>query len=276
MRDLWTSMGFKWAFTWCGVGSREVPEELIPFLRWVGHCMALMDGVLFTGDALGSDLYFTEGYNQGRQAHLPPAQIYFTKLKNQRGLPHSPMEGFHEAEQYETYEEAKALAFKARGSFEGLFASGIGLHTRNAFQVLSHTLDKPVWVTLFYAQPVGKKGLVKGGTNTAVQISIMHNVKRINLYTEEERKKFAEWVMAQLVKRDLPVPKLGIIEEPQHGGDHPNADHHPSSGHGPHPDIKPLVCEGQLRTSAGEDSGQSSGVVQPECGPGEEPLLAAT
>lgn len=208
MTDLWKSMGFKWHFRWCGVGSREVPVEHVPFLIWAGRCMALLGGVLSTGDAEGADFFFLSGYLTGKAVDMPPAQIYYTGLKNQRGLPHDPVIGCHEAERYETHEESKAMAFRARGSFEGLFASGIGLHSRNPMQVLSETLINPVWVVLFYAKPVGNKGLVKGGTNTAVQIAIMNNVKRVNLYLEEERDKFKSWIEVQLTKRNIPIPML--------------------------------------------------------------------
>lgn len=213
MTDLWKSMGFKWHFRWCGVGSRDVPEAIAPFLIWAGHCMALLGGVLSTGDADGSDSLFLLGYLNGKTEEMPPAQIYFTKLKNQRGLPHDPIKGYHEAECYETYEAAKTLAFRARGSFEGLFPSGIGLHTRNSMQVLSETLEDPVWVTLFYARPVGKQDKVDGGTNTAVQISVMSNVKKVNFYVAEERQKFTKWIIEQLTKRGIAVPPCPIVEQ---------------------------------------------------------------
>ncbi|MCY1344556.1 hypothetical protein D9M68_19330 [compost metagenome] len=208
MTDLWKSMGFKWHFRWCGVGSREVPEEDGKFLIWAGRCMALLGGVLSTGDAIGSDFLFLSGYLAGKDVSMPPAQIYFTRLKNQRNLPHDPVIGCHEAEQYDTHEESKAMAFRARGSFEGLFPSGIGLHSRNPMQVLSETLLDPVWVILFYARPVGKQGKVDGGTNTAVQVAIMNDIKKVNLYLEEERVKFKSWVEAQLTKRNIPIPAL--------------------------------------------------------------------
>jgi len=209
--DLWKSLGHEWTFTWCGVGSREVPEDVAPILVWIGESMALLGGVLCTGDAAGSDELFYRGYLKGleKKPSLPPAQIYFTKLKNQRGLQHDPVKGYHEAERYDTIDEARAIAFKARGSFEGLFPSGIGLHTRNAFQVLSETLQDPRWITVFYAEPANKKNTRwKGGTNTAVQISIGHLIKKVNLYIEDERNKFVDWIKQQLIKRGIEIPPM--------------------------------------------------------------------
>lgn len=206
--ELWQSMGLRWKFIWCGVGSRDVPDEIVKLQIWVGHCMALLGGVLSTGDAPGSDSNFTTGYERGKSEDMPPAQIYYTCLKNQKGLNHDPVKGYHEAEQYPTHEHSKAIAFKARGSFEGLFASGIGLHSRNPMQVLSHTLEHPVWMIIFYARPVGKKGRVVGGTNTATQVAIMYNVPRINLYNEEERTRFISWLKRQLTNRGINIPTL--------------------------------------------------------------------
>jgi len=211
--EIWKEKQWSWHFTWCGVGTRDVPNEHVPILVWIGHCMALLGGVLATGDAVGSDLHFYTGYQLGKAENMPPAQIYFTSLKNQRNLAHDPIQGCHEAERYETYDAAKAMAFKARGSFEGLFPSGIGLHTRNAFQVLSETLEDPRWITLFYAEPANKKGTRwHGGTNTAVQISIMHGIKKVNLYVEEERNRFIDWLKGQLTKRGIAIPACPTFE----------------------------------------------------------------
>ncbi len=209
--ELWKSMGWEWKFTWCGVGTRDVAPEHQPILIWVGECMTLLGGVLCTGDAIGSDELFYRGVLKAtpQLTKAPPPQIYYTRLKNQRNLQHNPLVGHHEAEQYDTFEEAQAIAFRARGSFEGLFPSGIGLHTRNAFQVLGETLQDPRWITVFYAQPANKKGTRwHGGTNTAVQISIQNGIKIVNLYVEEDRNKFIDWLKGQLTKQGLEIPVM--------------------------------------------------------------------
>lgn len=216
--ELWTAMGWEWKFTWCGVGSRnDLPEEYEPLLRWVGQCMALLGGVLCTGDAPGSDSIFTEGYELGKGPKMPPAQIYYTKLKNMKSLKHNPLLGHHEAEKYFTFDEAQSMAFKARGTFNGLFPSGIALHTRNAFQVLSENLGSPRWLTIFWAVPATKKSppkAWKGGTNTAVQLSIMNNISHINLWDPVQRTNCIEWITKQLIKAGIGVPALVLpIEE---------------------------------------------------------------
>lgn len=215
--ELWEHWGFTWAFTWCGVGSRDdITPEIQAQMEWIGHCLALIGGVLATGDAPGSDTHFWTGYKRGRAESsytLPPAQIYYTRLKNQRNSTHNPREGYHELEMYpEVQHIAQDIAYEARGSFEGLFPSGIGLHTRNALQVLSEDLNHPRNFIVFFAKPVGKKGNVKGGTNTAVQIARKNKIQAVNLWIEEQRNKFIEWVKRQLTIRNLPIPPLGATD----------------------------------------------------------------
>lgn len=213
--ELWTDYGYTWSFTWCGVGTHhldEIPEDMTKLSFWIGHCLALLGGVLCTGDAIGMDENFKTGYDIGRPLssfNLPPAQVYYTKLKNKRGLSQNAREGQHELESYpDSKLIAQEIAYEARGSFEGLFPSGIALHTRNAFQVLSETLQNPRKFTVLYAKPVGKRGNVKGGTNTANKISLKNKIPVVNLWVDDERIKFVEWLTRQLVKRNIPVPSL--------------------------------------------------------------------
>jgi hypothetical protein len=213
--ELWTDYGYTWSFTWCGVGSRDFAPEtpnIENTVIWIGHCLALIGGVLCTGDAIGSDAAFKVGYDIGRKEspyNLPPAQVYYTRLKNQRGLTQNAREGQHELESYpDSKLIAQEIAYEARGSFEGLFPSGIALHTRNAFQVLSETLQNPRKFTVLYAKPVGKKLNVKGGTNTANKISLKNKIPVVNLWVDVERDNFIDWLTRQLVNRNIPVPPL--------------------------------------------------------------------
>ena len=212
--ELWKDWGYQWDFTWCGVGSRDnITPEIRSHMVWIGESLALMGGVLCTGDAPGSDTHFWEGYNFGRQPGMPPAQVYYTQKKNQRGSVHNAREGLHELERYpETQHIAQDIAFDARGSFEGLFPSGIALHTRNAFQVLGEDLKSPRRFTVFFAKPVGKQGLVAGGTNTSVQISRRYKIPTINLWLEDQRDGFAKWITDQLTQKGIPIPERRIYD----------------------------------------------------------------
>ena len=60
------------------------------------------------------------------------------------------------------------------------------MHTRNVFQIHGHMLNDPVKAIIYWAKPVGKTEVVKGGTNMALQMAIRAGIpKRINLYTDE-------------------------------------------------------------------------------------------
>lgn len=213
--ELWKDWGYEWDFTWAGVGTRDdITPEIHSLMVWIGESLAVMGGVLCTGDAPGSDTFFWEGYKLGRKQGMPPAQIYYTRKKNQRDSVHSPKEGFHELESYPgTMHIAQDIAFDARGSFEGLFPSGIALHTRNAFQVLGEDLKSPRRFTVFFAKPVGKKGLVKGGTNTAVQISRKNKIPTINLWEPEQVEGFTNWITQQLNDKGIPVPARRTVSD---------------------------------------------------------------
>lgn len=214
--DLWTDLGYSWSLTWCGVGSREVPDDIRDVQVWVGYCLGLIGAVLSTGDAIGSDYNFMLGYEAARPKcstyKLPPTQVYYTGLKNQRKLTHCPSKGHHQLEMYpDTMVIAQDMAYEARGSFEGLFSSGIALHTRNALQVLSETLAHPRKFTVIYAKPVGKRLNVKGGTNTTNKIARKNKIPVINLWVEVERTNFIDWLSRQLINRNLEVPTIGEV-----------------------------------------------------------------
>ncbi|WJJ54940.1 DprA-like DNA recombination-mediator protein [Xanthomonas phage RTH11] len=101
---------------------------------------------------------------------------------------------FFDASQFYNWEQARQYAFDARGSFEGLYDNGIALHSRNAYQILLDDLQTPVSSVVYWARPVGKKGQVKGGTNTAVQLARRFNVPQINIYTDEGMEKVLNYI----------------------------------------------------------------------------------
>jgi hypothetical protein len=75
-----------------------------------------------------------------------------------------------------------------------LYEKGIKLHSRNPYQILLDNLKTPVASVIFYAQPVGKKGNVKGGTNTAIRIALDHKIPTVNLATDEGMEKIHNYL----------------------------------------------------------------------------------
>ncbi len=172
------------------IGSREAPPDVLETIAQVGEAFCDRNVAVVSGDADGCDTAGLEGAMRSPRFPWVGARIY---------LPWSPMrypdrptryadnQIFFDASKFPNYEEARALALKARGSFEGLKRGGIALHSRNPYQVLLDNLDTPTAGVVCWAKPVGKKGNVKGGTNTAVQVALMYKrpIPVINLATDE-------------------------------------------------------------------------------------------
>lgn len=167
---------------YAGVGSREAPLEILELMVRIGRTMAEQGFGLSSGDAIRSDQAFYRGACLARNP--PPHRIYLA-WSGIGGRFHDPDNGWHVAPFYrENYEQASQIAEKARGGFFGLTQGGIAQHVRNVYQIYGHTLDEVVKVMWYWGIPVGKQEKVKGGTNTALQLAIMANVNRINLYTD--------------------------------------------------------------------------------------------
>lgn len=174
------------------VGSRETPEPILSLMSDVG-CVLCDQGYRGrSGGAGGADTAFHQGaqrserFNQiGFEIYLPDATM-FDKEEFGFQKPDPSRLIFNAMTFTDTYEEAKAIAFQARGSFDGLRSGGIKLHTRNAYQVLGQNLATPSRGLICWARPVGKQGKVHGGTNTAVQIALNEGIPVINLYRDED------------------------------------------------------------------------------------------
>lgn len=174
-----------------GVGSRETPDPVLSLMRRTGKALCDLGYRGRSGCAPGADTAFWQGAQEsarydevGFDNFLPNAWMF--KKPEFGGIVPDPSRNIYDATTFhDTYERAKELAFAARGSFEGLGKGGIELHCRNAYQVLGPTLDVPSRAVLCWAQPVGRQGKVRGGTNTAVQIALSRGIEVINLYKDD-------------------------------------------------------------------------------------------
>ncbi len=167
------------------VGSRDTPDDVLTLMVYLGWYFTQLGVGISSGDAEGADRAFWYGSTQAENYYDGINRIYLAK-EGSRGRHTSEGKDFLNAQNYETYEEAKLLALKARGSFNGLNEWGIGMHVRNIFQVLGHSLKHPARCMFYYGIPTGKTEKVKGGTNTALQLAKQSNIlPRINLYYPE-------------------------------------------------------------------------------------------
>lgn len=179
------------------IGSRGAPEDVLETLRLTGEVLCDNGVAITSGDADGCDLAGYEGAMRSSSFPMVGARIYLAWSGYQyetRPPRYADNRIFFDAQKFHNYEHAKQLAFNARGSFEGLGRGGIALHSRNPYQVLLDDLKTPVASVICWAKPVGKKGNVKGGTNTAVRIALDHGVPVINLATDEGMKKIESFL----------------------------------------------------------------------------------
>lgn len=180
-----------------GVGSRGAPAEIKPLFLDIFECLTDDNFQLTSGDAEGPDEWAHEGAMRSANYGLVGAHIFlaWNGVKRHDGTyRYEDGHTFFDASKFENWEQAGEIAVAARGSWEGLKRGGIALHTRNAYQILSRSLERPVKQTICWAEPVGKKGNVRGGTNTAHRISLDHNVPIINLATEEGMQRAMEYL----------------------------------------------------------------------------------
>lgn len=172
------------------IGSRSIPDTHSQMLSDIGCIQTSRRYCIRSGGAAGSDEAGHQGALRSPRFAEVGVEIYLPwngfKREGLDTLYHDPSKGIFDASRFHNIEAAKAIAFHARGSWNGLGRGGIGLHTRNAYQPLGMNLDTPSETVVCYAEPVGKGGGVKGGTNTAVRIALNHAIRVINIYKDSD------------------------------------------------------------------------------------------
>lgn len=202
MNGFWDFRGRRFV---CIIGSRGTPSEALRLLEDTGECLCNRGIAVSSGDAEGADQAGVRGAMRsswwpdiGARVYLPWNGI--RRADGSRRWADNRI--YFDASAFENYEQAKEIALKARGSFQGLKRGGIALHSRNPYQVLLDNLATPVASVVCWAEPVGKKGMVRGGTNTAVQIALHHNIPVINLATDEGMEKILSFLKRKGYQHD--------------------------------------------------------------------------
>lgn len=188
------------------VGSRDVPLDELELMIRIGRTYTDHGIADSSGDAFGSDRAGWWGAKQSRRYDTVGSRIYLTdSWKNRK---RAEEHGFIIAEDFpEKWDLAKSMAFEARNGFGGLNDYGIGLHTRNVYQIHGHNLDETVGAIIFYAEPSKRGDTVSGGTNTAYQLAKKAGVKTIvNLATQEG----LHWARDFLKGHELAYPYVEI------------------------------------------------------------------
>lgn len=135
--------------------------------------MATSGFTLRSGGADGADSAFERGAGELVDIYIPWKG--FNNLHDSHYIDSSKLPN---------YGAAKEMASHIHPAWDACSAGAKSLHTRNVYQVLGSYLNNPSSFLLFWAQPVGRSGAVKGGTNTAVQLAISEGIETFNLYNE--------------------------------------------------------------------------------------------
>lgn len=165
-----------------GIGSRETPKEICALQRRLGFILGLCGYSLQSGGCPeGSDYAFLQGALRAKRFHHRHLRIYLS-WNGMANLHHDPDKGLHDANRFTTHGEAQDIAQTLHPAWERCGRGAKAHHTRNVFQILSHTLEDPTAFVLCYAPPQGSLGHVKGGTATAVKLALERNIPVYNLY----------------------------------------------------------------------------------------------
>lgn len=176
------------SFVYAGVGSRDLPFDIELSIMELSRHLADLGAILRSGGAPGSDTAFYNGVLSSDDLNHSNIEIYLA-WSGMNGHKSKSEMGFFNASRFDNFEAAIALATEARGSLHGLGMGGVALHGRNAYQILGRYLSDPANLAIVYAKPMNQGKTVKGGTNTAYQISKKFKVPILNLYLPNDRER---------------------------------------------------------------------------------------
>lgn len=174
-----------------GVGSRTTPEPILAIMREAGKHLCNNGWIFRSGAAQGADQGFQDGVEAAPAFNMVGMEIYlpWNGFQNYR---HGA--GFFDAKRFTNHKQAEAIVSQIHPAWDRLTNGPRLLHTRNVYQVLGQDLNSPSRFLICYAEPVGNRGQVKGGTNTAVQLALLNNVPVFNLYYKEAQERLLRMI----------------------------------------------------------------------------------
>ena len=147
-----------------GIGSRSTPDNIMSKMKSISHYLTSKGFYLNSGGATGADSAFEEG------AIFEKRRIYL------------PKEGFNKkhsnGKEYIVPPYNEELIKKYHPKFEALTKDGRLFMSKNSYQVLGYTLEKPVDFVVCWTEG----GKMKGGTAQAMRIAMDYNIPIFNLY----------------------------------------------------------------------------------------------
>lgn len=204
-----------------GIGSRNIPDEVIGVMEDAAYRLAKMGWVLRSGKADGSDAAFQRGMQRYAKdvglnfsQHLAEIYIPWGKFKGGSGLGDywditlDKIDSLYP----EHIQMRKEWMSEVHPAPERLSQGAEKLHLRNVHQVFGANLSDAYLnqskFVLYYAKE-DKKGNPKGGTATAVNLAKKQGVRVLNLLTQEGRDVLEKFLTSMEAKRAKKSEKVG-------------------------------------------------------------------
>jgi len=158
-----------------GVGSRNVPPEIIEKIKQIAEFLALRGFTLRSGGADGCDYH---GFETGCDLVKGKKEIYL------------PWKGFNGSKSQLLFPpEASEIAATIHPAWHKLKQGAQKLHSRNVCQCLGYDLKTPSAFLIAYTE----NGEEKGGTRTALVLAQRHNIPVYNLGKQGDLEKLREF-----------------------------------------------------------------------------------
>ncbi|WAX21680.1 hypothetical protein [Stenotrophomonas phage RAS14] len=148
-----------------GIGSRKIVElqpDLEPIMAAISRCLVDNNYILRSGGAIGCDLWFEAGVPNPEDKEI----FYYKKELTAQDDPY-----FCSVD-----EKALAMARRIHPNWSAMGNGGKGLHARNTYQILGREHDDHVDFVLCWTY----KGIVDGGTRTAIMVAREFNIPVLN------------------------------------------------------------------------------------------------
>jgi len=170
-----------------GVGSREVDEEGYELLYSASKFLSSKGYILRSGGAEGAD----HACEMGCDLVNGEKEIYI------------PWKGFNKSnsELIGACTKARKLASEIHPAWEKCSTWAKVMHSRNCYQVLSQSLDKPSDLLICWTSG----GEVRGGTATSIKLAIKYNVPIYNFGRYDDIIKFEKDFNIKISKKDTGI-----------------------------------------------------------------------
>lgn len=170
-----------------GVGSRETPEEIQMVMRKTAEKLASLGWTLRSGGAKGADSAFELGWlkwyaSQTPWPNEPLAEIYLPRDNFNKHTRDGNFGANILVTDKWKLKTASILASTVHPNWAAVGDSGFAFdaHTRNVFQVIGETFDKPSSMLIAWT-PLTRAGEPIGGTATAINLARKYDIEVLNL-----------------------------------------------------------------------------------------------